>query len=197
MLGFPIRTPPDHSSFANSPGLIAGYNVLHRLSMPRHPPCALTCLPNKHSTNTTHKEQPARDNQPRPAFNTRTTKLVRTKTHTTKHPTHTRRPASSRSPCYARAGMLASTINKSNTKKPTNHTVPIQEPLGLMSQGPTVCQSQPTQEPATFHTQPKLCSTDNQPSHVKAFHRRFHYPNTTICLRHTRPERGACSLERR
>ena len=39
--GFPIRTPPDHSSLTNSPGLIAGHNVLHRLLVPRHPPIAL------------------------------------------------------------------------------------------------------------------------------------------------------------
>ena len=51
MLGFPIRTSPDQRSVANSPGLIAGSNVLHRLLMPRHPPCALHSLPNK--TNTT------------------------------------------------------------------------------------------------------------------------------------------------
>ena len=42
--GFPIRTSPDHSSFTNSPGLIAGYNVLHRLLVPRHPPTALSSL---------------------------------------------------------------------------------------------------------------------------------------------------------
>ena len=42
--GFPIRRSPDRSSFTNSPGLIAGYNVLHRLLMPRHPPIALSSL---------------------------------------------------------------------------------------------------------------------------------------------------------
>jgi hypothetical protein len=42
--GFPIRSPPDHSSVANSPGLIAGSYDLHRLSVPRHPPCALSSL---------------------------------------------------------------------------------------------------------------------------------------------------------
>ncbi len=47
--GFPIRTSPDHSSFTNSPGLIAGYNVLHRLLVPRHPPIALSSL-SKNST---------------------------------------------------------------------------------------------------------------------------------------------------
>ena len=47
-LGSPIRTPSDHSSFGNSPRLIAAYYVLHRLLVPRHPPCALTHL---HSQN--------------------------------------------------------------------------------------------------------------------------------------------------
>jgi hypothetical protein len=53
VLGSPIRTSPDHSSVANSPGLIAGSYVLHRLLMPRHPPCALHSLSHKHSTKTT------------------------------------------------------------------------------------------------------------------------------------------------
>ena len=42
--GFPIRRSPDQSSFTSSPWLIAGYNVLHRLLMPRHPPIALSSL---------------------------------------------------------------------------------------------------------------------------------------------------------
>ena len=40
-VGCPIRRSQDHCSVTNSPGLIAGSSVLHRLSMPRHPPCAL------------------------------------------------------------------------------------------------------------------------------------------------------------
>jgi hypothetical protein len=39
--GFPIRKSQDQSSVTSSPGHIAGSNVLHRLSTPRHPPCAL------------------------------------------------------------------------------------------------------------------------------------------------------------
>ena len=39
--GFPIRTPSDHRSVDSSPRHIAASHVLHRLSMPRHPPCAL------------------------------------------------------------------------------------------------------------------------------------------------------------
>jgi hypothetical protein len=131
--------------------------------------------------------------QSTPTRTTRTTTITRTsfaQRHTLQNiqPTH---------PCGL---MLASTINKSNTKKPTNHTAPIQEPLGLMPQGPTVCQSQPIRTPTTFHTQhgrTAPCRTSDKPPSEKTFHRRFHYPNTTICLRHTRPERGACSLERR
>ena len=42
--GFPIRKSQDLSLFTSSPGLIAGYNVLHRLLVPRHPPIALSSL---------------------------------------------------------------------------------------------------------------------------------------------------------
>jgi hypothetical protein len=42
--GFPIRTSAGQSVFANSPRLIACYNVLHRLLLPRHPPYALIHL---------------------------------------------------------------------------------------------------------------------------------------------------------
>ena len=42
--GFPIRKSPDQSLFSNSPKLIAAYYALHRLSVPRHSPCALSSL---------------------------------------------------------------------------------------------------------------------------------------------------------
>ena len=42
--GFPIRIPPDQSPFNGSPRLFAVYRVLHRLSLPRHPPYALSSL---------------------------------------------------------------------------------------------------------------------------------------------------------
>lgn len=73
--GSPIQKPSDHSSFANSPRHIAGYNVFHRPHVPRHPPNALKHLQKtkdarvhytilNHHTNTTHKHQP---NQSTPA----------------------------------------------------------------------------------------------------------------------------------
>src|SRR3954471_20343457 len=45
--GSPIRKSLDHSSVTSSPRLIAGSYVLHRLLVPRHPPCALKNLTNK------------------------------------------------------------------------------------------------------------------------------------------------------
>ena len=42
--GCPIRKPADITLVCSSPQLIAAYRVLHRLSDPRHPPCALNCF---------------------------------------------------------------------------------------------------------------------------------------------------------
>ena len=42
--GFPIRTSSDPRSVDSSPRLIAASHVLHRLPVPRHPPCALKHL---------------------------------------------------------------------------------------------------------------------------------------------------------
>jgi hypothetical protein len=43
-LGFPIRASAGHWLFSASPRLIAAVHALHRLLVPRHPPCALTIL---------------------------------------------------------------------------------------------------------------------------------------------------------
>ncbi len=47
MLGSPIRKSSDQSSVDSSPRLIAASYVLHRLLVPRHPPCALINLPQR------------------------------------------------------------------------------------------------------------------------------------------------------
>lgn len=59
--GFPIRTSSDPRSVDSSPRLIAASYVLHRLPVPRHPPCALTHLQTQkpiieiaHQTNNNH-----------------------------------------------------------------------------------------------------------------------------------------------
>lgn len=47
MPGFPIRTSSDPRSVDSSPRHIAASHVLHRLPVPRHPPCALKHLQHK------------------------------------------------------------------------------------------------------------------------------------------------------
>src|SRR3982750_1944328 len=44
IVGCPIRRSGDVILVCSSPRLIAAYHVLHRLSDPRHPPCALSCF---------------------------------------------------------------------------------------------------------------------------------------------------------
>jgi hypothetical protein len=85
--GFPIRTSSDPRSVDSSPRHIAASHVLHRLPVPRHPPCALTHL---------H------------------TKLFFTKRNCiTTHQTH--QPPQKRGGRHTRCEMLATTIHKSNT----------------------------------------------------------------------------------
>ena len=44
VLGFPIGASAGQRLFSASPRLIAAVHALHRLLVPRHPPCALTIL---------------------------------------------------------------------------------------------------------------------------------------------------------
>ena len=72
MLGFPIRKSSDLSSVDSSPRLIAASYVLHRLLVPRHPPCALTNLATKMLASTVQfsrygRTQPTRHRLPTPA----------------------------------------------------------------------------------------------------------------------------------
>src|SRR3954466_11107957 len=54
--GSPIRKSSDQRSVDSSPRLIAASYVLHRLLVPRHPPCALNNL----TTHNTHAHPPHR-----------------------------------------------------------------------------------------------------------------------------------------
>src|SRR5258708_28623579 len=60
--GSPIRTPPDQRSVDSSPGPIAASHVLHRLLVPRHPPCALDHLHTTHTGHPTTRAGRVRDN---------------------------------------------------------------------------------------------------------------------------------------
>ena len=54
--GFPIRTSSDQRSVDSSPRHIAASHVLHRLPVPRHPPCALKHLQHKKPKIENHKK---------------------------------------------------------------------------------------------------------------------------------------------
>jgi hypothetical protein len=56
--GSPIRTPSDQRSVGSSPRHIAASHVLHRLLVPRHPPCALNILTTQNPTPTRPKTMP-------------------------------------------------------------------------------------------------------------------------------------------
>src|SRR3954467_1239311 len=55
--GSPTRKSSDQRSVGSSPRLIAASYVLHRLLVPRHPPCALNNL-TTHNTHTHPREKP-------------------------------------------------------------------------------------------------------------------------------------------
>lgn len=106
MLGFPIRTPPDHSLVANSPGLIAGSNVLHRLLMPRHPPCALHSLSQQRQDNTQKTHQPTPQSKEQASTQNDTTSqgianraYATTSTNTLRRKTHDERADRSATRC--------------------------------------------------------------------------------------------------
>ena len=88
-LGFPIRTSSDQRLVGNSPRHNAASHVLHRLDMPRHPPCALQN--NKQNTKPNHQQ-----GQASPMFG-------RVRYHTTKN---------------KKIKMLASTIQFSHNTPP-------------------------------------------------------------------------------
>ena len=70
MLGFPIRKSSDHSSVDSSPRLIAASYVLHRLLVPRHPPCALKNLATKMLASTVQFSNNNRNPHPTAPANT-------------------------------------------------------------------------------------------------------------------------------
>jgi hypothetical protein len=74
--GFPIRKSSNHSSVASSSRLIAGSYVLHRLLVPRHPPCAL-----KNLTTDIRCSRPLYSSQATGGPNPRTQRLPRNPQH--------------------------------------------------------------------------------------------------------------------
>ena len=134
--GFPIRTSSDPRSVGSSPRHNAASHVLHRLPVPRHPPCALKHLQHKTKKMSHHLHAHPKD----PAG---IRKICITYRHTTPHN-------------EAMHQMLATTIHKSNTTPhhqsgattrlnalPSHNSAQAGTPprgsTGLLSQSPIVC----------------------------------------------------------
>ena len=104
--GFPIRTSSDQRLVGNSPRHNAASHVLHRPSMPRHPPCALT---QQHTTtNPTTRGRWVNCTHTKPAAHTHTTTRRATAGHARRS--------------HKKIKMLASTIQFSHTTPPDPHT---------------------------------------------------------------------------
>ena len=120
MPGFPIRTSSDQRFIDNSPRLNAALHVLHRLSMPRHPPCALN---NEHTTNTNNNHHKS-SSLIHAGVNY--TKHKRTEiTQTTHPPPHTQPKGQLKKVMTACGLMLASTIQFSHNTPHRPTTMPI------------------------------------------------------------------------
>jgi hypothetical protein len=120
--GFPIRTSSDQRSVDSSPRHNAASHVLHRLPVPRHPPCALKHLQTQNTKNNSRKNQ----------------NCIITHTNNT-HP-HKKEPA----PLVCE--MLATTIHKSNTTPhhQSRATTTNPEPYPGRGPPPNGGESQPT-----------------------------------------------------
>lgn len=143
MPGFPIRTSSDQRFIDNSPRLNAALHVLHRLSMPRHPPCALN---NEHTTNKATTTKAAEDNA---GVNTQNTKEQRNHTnHTPTTNTRTKHVSAASTWFNARVHYTVLTQHPTPAQQPEKQTLQPSVTHGLNNQG-TMPQT-PNNAPRTF-----------------------------------------------
>ena len=141
MRGFPIRTSSDHGSFANSPRLIAGYNVLLRLLVPRHPPCALINL----TTKIIHK---------------RCSRPLCSSQATTGPSTLTPAPTPTQPPCGTRARAVRPSGTSPQSLEPGHHPQAATRLVATLNEQPSGCslrtqqRARPTPSPAADRSHP-------------------------------------------
>ena len=112
VLGFPIRTSSDQRFVGNSPRHNAASHVLHRLSMPRHPPYARNKT-HGHTNKQVQTPKHKKERYSRPLYSSHTTQ-PHTQTTTTEAVIHATR-AQQEQP------MLPQTPNSAPTQKPFCH----------------------------------------------------------------------------
>ena len=126
MLGFPIRTSSDQRLVGNSPRLNAASHVLHRPSMPRHPPYARntkqhTLLLHTHERLQTVDTQQTTQNTEKQDARVHYTVLTQHTPHTNNH--HNRPVTSNGMPQTQEHTMLPQTPNSMPTHKTTDSNV--------------------------------------------------------------------------
>ena len=137
VLGFPIRTSSDHSSVDSSPRLIAASYVLHRLPVPRHPPCALKHLQHKKP----EKNKKLHHNKPHDPCATR-------------RPTHASMRLDARNH-YPQIKHHTPPPRWSDNTPPTPHRG--QGRTGLLPQDPTVCLAAPIERQSPVDESKFVC----------------------------------------
>jgi hypothetical protein len=170
--GFPIRTPWDHSSVDSSPRPIAASHVLHRLLVPRHPPCALSNLTTK--------------------------MLASTMQHSTNTHPHPPRPNSP----TTQAGVLRPGRRCPEQTSPSHHRTPGHDPRLVSSGPNRVPAATNPCPPSLRHHTPTGTATHTQPNTVNDCCQRLQPknppdPDPTGRNHRARPSAEPCSLERR
>ena len=122
VLGFPIRTSSDQRFVGNSPRHNAASHVLHRLSMPRHPPYARNKT-HGHTNKQVQTPKHKKERYSRPLYSSHTTQ-PHTQTTTTGHPcdkgpTGTTNAAPDTQQCTNAKTLLSRKIGASTN--PTHH----------------------------------------------------------------------------
>ena len=155
VLGFPIRTSSDPRSVGSSPRHIAASHVLHRLSVPRHPPCAL-----KHLQHKTKKMSHHPHTTPHPPQKERHRHHVRVSEKFALH--RTRRPTK------IHALRCSQPLSTNQTPHPTTkagrhqplppHTG-AREQTGLLPQSPIVCLTVSTPHKSPYERANVCCCT--------------------------------------
>src|SRR3954471_8645692 len=145
--GFPIRKSSDQSSVDSSPRLIAASYVLHRLLVPRHPPCALNNLATQKTAHPPPEGNDLCGPTQTPATESEDARVhcavlnVRPATHP-----------------HAPAGPRASTGRTSGTRTrqaPNRRNNPTRKPrAGPLPQDPTACLRPDPRPATTFPTRP-------------------------------------------
>lgn len=138
MLGFPIRTSSDPRSVGSSPRHIAASHVLHRLLMPRHPPCALKHLQHKkpekekrNCTSNTHNNTPTNNTSQSQRPQSGSPCVLDARNHYPQIKHHTPPP---------KQGDNSNRLTPNGARTAGNPLLRrAKVPLGLLSQSPIVC----------------------------------------------------------